>query len=74
MAARDRTCDGPCRRLLPFDDLTPTAGAIDHYLCDECNDTSPAVLDYHNPDRWPPEDDGPTLPLGDPGEAGRSAA
>lgn len=42
------------------------------YLCENCEEER--VLRETELGRWPAEDDGPTPPVGDPGEAGHGTA
>lgn len=70
MAANERLCDGFGREPHEANGLWDTGHGS--YLCDECYEEQ--QISWPQPELRPVADDGPTPPLGDPGEAGRSDA
>jgi len=66
MAYGELLCDGECGLPHPVGDLHDVGPGV--HLCDDCHELT--QINYSVPERWPRDDDGPTPPLGDPGEAG----
>jgi DNA-directed RNA polymerase subunit RPC12/RpoP len=65
MTEWEYVCAG-CGRRRPAEELVEMAEGI--YQCDDCFER--LSLDHLIDERRPAADDGPTMPLGDPGEAG----
>ncbi|MEW2546907.1 hypothetical protein AB0910_14195 [Streptomyces sp. NPDC047002] len=68
MSEWERACAG-CGRRFAAEELAEMDD--DTYQCERCLEQ--LALDHLVPERAPERDDGPTRPLGDPGESGRGA-